>query len=219
MARERKTKYPEPVGQEALTALERELIDNSPAFIMVGSDAAAFVTAFAPPGSDYPVLHKPKPDDPNPNAYRDWLIRVLSFLIECYPHPVNLALDSLKISLTEVNRGLTPNLFKPHKPAKGGKGNFGAQEAMNLAILAADYIHDNIGNDDAYAQVLADANTTGREIEGWRMRIDPAFRCTSITAWAHLDGAQRVLATAVADVRLAIGRKPRAKRVGTSGKS
>lgn len=209
MARERKTKYATPIEGEALSAFRRELIAKSPAFNLSGLDATAFIHAFAPPHQAYPGLHKPDIDSPSPNAERDWLIQVLGFLTQCYPYPVNTALDSLKTALIEVNRGLIPNIFTPHKPAKGGKSNFVAQEAMNFSVLAADFIYDGVSVDYDYQDALKAAKVTSREIELWRARIDPAYRCTAIVPWADIEGAKRVLISAVQEVRLAIGRKTR----------
>jgi len=212
MARARKTKSVAPIEQDALTALERKLIANSLAFKMKGDDLGAFMQIFAPPHQTYPGLHMPSKDDPNPNAERDWFIRVLGFLVQCYPHPVNMALDCLRTSLIEVNRGLTPNIFKPHKAAKGGKANFVAQQAMNLAVLAADFIHDAACIDYDYQDALKAAKVTSREIELWRKRIEPEYRCTAIVAWTDIGGAAKILVRSVQDVRNAIGRKPPTKR-------
>jgi hypothetical protein len=212
MVRQRSAKSVEPISPEPLGAFERQLIANSPAFQGGVFDMAAFMQAFAPPSSCYPGAKLPDKDDPAPNAERDWLIRVLGVLAQCYPHPVNMALDCLRISLIEVNRGLTPNLFRAHKPAKGGKSNAIAQEAMNLAVLAADFIHDEVGNDDAYRAELGNAATTGREIEAWRHRIDPRYRNQAIVAWSNLNGAKRVLKYSVADVKAAIARAPKSRK-------
>lgn len=209
MARPRKLKAVDPIATDSLSAFERRLIAASPAFQTHGFDIAGFMQAFAPPSAAYPGTRNADARDLDPNAEREWLIRVLGVLTQCYPHPVNMALDCLRTSLIEVNRGLTPELFKPHKPAKGGKSNFVAQQAMNLAVLAADYIHDEVGNDDAYRQELTEAKTTGIEIEVWRARIDPAYRNHAIVAWCDLEGAREALSSAVARAKEAIGRSPK----------
>lgn len=210
MARARKSSYSQPVESVGLGALERKLIASSPAFSMNQEETLAFLQIFAPPGSEYPMLYASKTTDENPDIYRDWLIKILEVLTDCYPAPVNMALDCLRKSLIEVNRGLTPNLFKPAKPAKGGKTNFAAQIAMNLAVLAANYIHDEVGNDDSYAEYLKLSGTSRLEIDRWRTRrIDPAYRQESIIAWYDLPSALVVLRNAISDYRKHSGRRSR----------
>jgi hypothetical protein len=208
MARKRSKKYSMPIEREDISQLERIIISDSPAFRDSENYRAIFTSLFPPPNDRYPGLILHEKNDPSANDEREWLIRILSFLVECYPHPINMALESIKVGLVEVNRGLSPNLFRPNNPAKGGKANYIAQEAMNLAILAADYIHDNIGNDDAYRKVLEEAATNSREIDGWRKRLDPSYRNKAIVAWGNLAGAKQVLTRSVAKAKDAIGRAP-----------
>lgn len=197
MARKRKEEYQAPV-QAAPHQLQAALLadpDRHP---------AAFMMAFAPPGTEYPMSHVAPHGEQN--AYRPWMIMILGLLTDMYPHPVNMALDCLRKSLIEVERGITPNLFKPSKRAKR-KGNFAAHEAANLALCAANYIHDEIKDDQAYEQALADAGTTRIEINGWRNgRIDPLYRNHAIVGWADLAGAKLVLENAIRDYRKAMGK-------------
>ena len=213
MSRSRKPEYKAPIEHVSHQSIERKLISASPVWTMAPDDLAALIDALKPPGDEYPMLYIPKPGDENPNAYRDWLIGMLGILTDCYPHPINMGLDCLRKSLIEVNRGLTPNLFKSHKPARGGKVNFSAQEAMNLAVLAANYVHDETGNDDSYEQSLFDAGTNRREIDQWKGgRIDPAYKCSAIVAWHDLPSAIDVLRGAIADYRKHSGRTSRRAR-------
>jgi hypothetical protein len=209
MARPRKREYRTPIAAVPHSSIERKLIGASPAFTMGIEDSRAL--ALAPPGLEYPMSYEPRAGD-DPDAYRNWLIKVLGVLTDCYPAPINMALDCLRKSLIEVNRGLTPNLFKPVKRARGGKRNFAAQEAMNLAVLAASYIHDVAGNDESYEKSLEVAGTTRIEIDQWRTsRIDPAYQCSAIVAWTDLAGAEFTLQYAVEDAKAATARKPRRK--------
>ena len=207
MGRRRKPQYQVPIEANTQTSIERKLINDSPAFQWSSEDCVALQSALAPPGAVYPMEFVPDADAENPNAYRDWLIRLLSTLTDCYPHPINMALDCLRLSLIEVNRGLTPNLFKPVKRASR-KGKYSAQTAANLAVLAANYIHDEVGNDDSFAEELVKAGTSRREIDGWRNgRIDPAFRRHATVAWTDLKSAKAVLAGAIEDYRAASARE------------
>jgi hypothetical protein len=208
MASKRKQKFSAPISHEDIGALERIIIAESPVFRDSERYSAMFNQIFPPPNDRYPGLSSPEKNDPSVEVEREWIIRILDFLLECYPHPVNMALDSIRTGLIEVNRGLSPNIFKPHKPAKGGKSNFIAQQAMNLAILAADYIHDVVGNDDAYRQELIDAATSNLEIDMWRKRLDRSYENRAIVTWSDLSGAKRVLARSVADAKAATGRSP-----------
>lgn len=208
MARPRKTEYRDPIEPCPHSSIELELITSSPAFNMAIEDQRLLAVALAPPGREYPMMYEPKAGD-DPDVYRNWLIKVLGVLVDCYPHPVNLALDCLRLSLIEINRGITPNLFKPAKRARGGKGNFAAQDAMNLAVLAASYIHDNVCNEYEYKDALSSAGTTAIEIAAWKTRIDPAFRSHAIVAWYDLGSATRVLVNSVNLVRAQVGRKAR----------
>lgn len=210
MARPRKPQYQIPIEPQPHGTIARKVVAASPAFTMSAEDTHALEEAFAPPGQIYPMAYEPSAGEEN--AYRDWVIHVLSLLIDCYPSPIGLALDCIRKSLIEVNRGITPNLFKPVKRARGGKSNFAAQEAMNLAVLAANYIHDVQGDDQAYEKSLEVAGTTRIEIDQWRNgRIDPAYRCHAIIAWADLAGAERVLKYSVEDVKVEIARRARRK--------
>lgn len=207
MGRPSKPQYRSPLEPNRQTPIERKLIGDSIVFNWGADELQALALALAPPSAVYPMEWIPATETENPNAYRDWMIRVLSTLVDCYPHPLNLALDSLRLSLIEVNRGLTPNLFKPAKRASR-KGNYAAQSAANLAVLAANFIHDHVRNDAAFVQELEDAGTSRLEIDGWKNgRIDPAFRCDAILAFQDFKAAKSVLADAVADYRAASARK------------
>lgn len=202
MPRKRKAEYRTPIEPIPYGVAGIKLVDASPAFRMSAEEWEEIAEAFAPPGSEYPMSHMPAPGQQN--AYREWLIRVLLVLTDCYPHPINLAMDTLRKSLIEVERGVKANLFQPARKARR-KSNFAAQEAANLAVLAANYIHDVCGNDEAYELILTNAGTSRLEIDSWRNgRIDPAYRTPAIVAWADYAGAQCVLANAIAGYRLAM---------------
>lgn len=199
MARSRKPEYQIPIEAVPHDSLARRLIAVSPAFANEG-DAVLWASAFPPPGDEYPMSHEPTPGEAN--AYRDWLISVLAVLANCYPPPANMALECLRKSLIEVNRGITPNLFKVIKQAKGGKSNFAAQEAMNTAVLAASYIHDICANDMAYEAYLAKAGTNKREIDAWKNeRIDPAYKNNALLVCYDLKSAEIVLTAQIENYR------------------
>lgn len=205
MPRVRKTRYREPIESAAPGATFRPMVASGPAYAMSHQDWKPIAEALMPPGNEHPMLHTPQKNEPN--DYRYWLIYVLESIKDCYRDPVHLALDCLRTSLIEVNRGLTPNLFKAAKPARGGLGNFAAQAAMNLATLAAEYINDERGNEDSYEEDLLAAGTSKIEIDQWKSRIYPAYRQTAIIAWSDGEGARRVLKGAVADAKSHIGRQ------------
>ena len=199
MVRRRRPEFREPVESLSHGELVRKLISASPSFATEG-DALLWVGAFPPPGDEYPMVHEPLPG--GKNAYRDWLIKTLEVLIECYPAPVNMALDCLRKSLIEINRGLVPNLFKPAKSARGGKSNFAAQQAMNLAVLAASYIHDACQKDTSYEKTLEDCGTNRREIETWKnKRLHRAYHNPAIMAWYDQQSAEIALRNAILDYR------------------
>jgi len=204
MVRRRRTEYLTPVESVPHDQLIRRLISASPAFATEG-DGTLWPQALPPPGNEYPMIHEPAPGEAN--CYRNWLINVLDVLVDCYPAPTNLALDCLRKSLIEVNRGLTPNLFKPAKRAKGGKANFAAQAAMDRAITAASYIHDECGNDASYETVLKIAGTSRREVEAWKGRVDLSYSSTSTVSWYDLKSAEVVLRNSIADYRVHSPRK------------
>lgn len=205
MVRSRKPEYQLPIAPVPYGELARRLVNVSPAFAVDG-DAGLWIGAFPPPGTEYPMQHEPAPGEPN--VYRDWLISVLEVLVDCYPSPVNMALDCLRTSLIEVNRGLTPNLFKPPKSSKGGKSNYSAQKSMNMAVNAALYIHDYCGNDILYEKYLSECGTSKREIDAWKSgRIDPIYRNASIVGWHDLVSALIVLKAQIENYRAYSSRK------------